>query len=29
MPDAAIKATQMDQILTIDEICKFLVSIKP
>ncbi len=29
MPDAAIKAAQMDQILTIDEICKFLVSIKP
>ena len=29
MPDAAIKAAEMDQILTIDEICKFLVSIKP
>lgn len=28
MPDAAIKAATMDQILTIDDICKFLVSLK-
>lgn len=28
MPDAAIKAATMDQIMNIDDICKFLVSLK-